>query len=59
MPAFPLNLLGLCRWLAGRRCKPLEELGPEDLAAVNRDVARKGLASGPFASIATGSIMQG
>jgi len=38
------DLLDFCRWLAQRRRKSLDKLGPEDMAAVDRDLARKWLA---------------
>jgi len=38
------DLLDFCRWLAGRRGKALDGLGAEDLAAVDRHLARKWLA---------------
>lgn len=38
------DLRDLCRWLAGRHRKPVDKLGPEDLLAADRDLARKCLA---------------
>ncbi|HEY8415287.1 MAG TPA: tyrosine-type recombinase/integrase [Thermaerobacter sp.] len=38
------DLVDFCRWLADRRRKSLDRLGGEDLAAVDRDLARKWLA---------------
>ncbi|HEY8394824.1 MAG TPA: tyrosine-type recombinase/integrase [Thermaerobacter sp.] len=38
------DLLDFCRWLSARRRKSLDQLGPDDLAAVDRDLARKWLA---------------